>query len=76
MKILPMEIPSRTNFVHAVMTIRVVGFRSFRVLERATSYGVDAYENNQHHDVKHRQFVPVSPDIFQYPCLARVALVA
>lgn len=73
---LPVEVPARADFGHAVMAIGVVGVGPLCVLEGAAADGVDSNEHDHHHDVEHRELVPAPPHVLQHPCFARLALVA
>lgn len=71
-----MEIPSGVNLGHPVVAIRIIGFSPPGVLESTAANGVDADEDDEHDNVKHRELVPIPSNVFKHTCLARIALVA
>lgn len=72
----PVEVPSGSDFGHAVMAIRVIGFSPTGILEGTTANRVNTNEQDEHDYVEDREFVPIPPDGLKHPCLTRIALIA
>jgi len=54
----------------------IISLSSSCVSEGTTTDGINPYEKHKNDNVKNRDVVPVSSDVFQHTSLARVAVVA
>ena len=59
-----------------IFAVGIICLGAFGVLESTAANAVNSNEEDEHDNVKDRELVPVSANVFQYSGLARIALVA
>lgn len=68
--IVPVKVPSGSDFGHPVLAILIVGLSSASIAKGAAADAVDGDEKDEDDDIEDRDLVPVTPHIFKHPSLA------